>query len=156
MSLEEQGLSSAEVVRAELEIERSAQEKRFDSVDSRANTLLGFSGVITGLALNSKSVWALPAAAAAAAAAVLAASVVTPRSVDVINPRRLRLRYGGAPADITKRAVLDTRVGGYDQTQAILEGKVRRLRWTVRLVVVSILLAVVAVGVDTIVGGSGK
>jgi hypothetical protein len=81
---------------------------------------------------------------------------VTPRSVDVINPRRLRLRYGGAPADITKRAVLDTRVDGYGQTQAVLEEKIRRLRWTVRLVVASILLTVVAIGINTIVEGNAQ
>jgi hypothetical protein len=137
-------LPSLDAVRAELDIERSAQEKRNDTLDSRAGTALGFSGVLAGLALNSKSLWALPGALVAAAAAVVAASVVWPRMHNTIKPRALHGHYLARPLDETKRKLLDTRIVDYEKNQEQLKLKTERLRLSIKLLTAAVGLVVVA------------
>jgi len=43
---------SLDVIRAEVDLECSAQDRRSDSADSRAGLVLGFAGVIAGVALG--------------------------------------------------------------------------------------------------------
>ena len=78
---------SLEAIRAELDLERAALDKRGDSVDTRAGLVLGFAGVMAGLALGAKSLFALPGVAVAAVAAIQAARVFWPRYQSKINPR---------------------------------------------------------------------
>jgi len=138
---------SLDVVRAEFNIEAASQDKRGDTLDSRAGTVLGFSGVLAGLALNSKSPWALPGALVAAVAALLAAGVVWPRMYGTIGPRALTLEYLDKPAEATKRKVLDTRIDVYEKNQAQLKIKTKRLRWAIRLLTAAVLLVVGALGI---------
>ncbi|MFI7591112.1 hypothetical protein [Micromonospora sp. NPDC049359] len=135
---------SLDIVRAELDVERTAQEKRAETVDSRAGQVLGFAGVLAGLALNSKSGWALPGAVVAAAAATLVASILRPRMQAGIYPRGLYLGYINKKPDCTKRVVLDTRIADYESNKDQLDIKLNRLDWAVRLLVLAITLVVLA------------
>jgi hypothetical protein len=58
-----------------LDIEREIQTKRGDAADIRAGVVLGFSGALAALALNTKTLLALPGALTAVAAAVCATRV---------------------------------------------------------------------------------
>lgn len=144
-------LESMDVVRSELDVERAAQEKRSETVDSRAGIVLGFSGVLAGLALNSKSAWAVPGALVAAASAVIAASVLMPRMHANIQPRGLYGGYVTKPAEATKRAVLDTRIVDYESNKEQLDAKLGRLELAVGLLVTAIILVVLALGVATMI-----
>jgi hypothetical protein len=134
-----------------LDIERAAQDKRNDTVDSRAGAVLGFSGVVAGLALNSKSLWALPGALVAAIAAVVAASAVWPRSQETVKPRALHGRYMPRPPEETKRSILDTRIDHYETNQTELEKRLNRLKRSIQLLTAAVVLVVVALATALVV-----
>jgi hypothetical protein len=114
------------IIRAELDIEREAQDQRSASADTRAGLVLGFSGVIASAAVNSRSLLTLPGIGLAVVAAVLASTVFWPRLQRTVHPRALRNRYLAGPPDLIKLSVLDRRILDYEENQEQIKIKLVR------------------------------
>jgi hypothetical protein len=132
--------SSLDVVRTELDLERAIQDRRSESADSRAGIVLGFAGVVAGVALGSKSLLAIPGLIAAGVAAILAARVVWPQPQSTIDPRVLRLTYLAAPSSATALSVLDTRLKDYEFNQDQIKLKIKRLKTAIAALTVSVIM----------------
>jgi hypothetical protein len=147
----DQALPSLDVVREELEAERTALEKRSDGADTRAGIVLGFSGVMAGIAVNSKSGWAVPGLLVGVAAAVLAVRVVWPRTQTTIDPRALRGRYLAAPELRTKQAVLDTRIVDYEFNRDQVATKIKRLKAAYAALAAAVVLTLLGASLRLVV-----
>lgn len=126
------------IVRAELDIEREAQDQRSASADTRAGLVVGFSGVMASIAVNSRSLLTLPGLGLAVVAAVLATTVLWPRLQRTVNPRALRNRYLAGAPDLIKLAVLDRRILDYEENQEQIKIKVARLKRAIAVFVVAV------------------
>jgi hypothetical protein len=146
---------SLDVIRAELDIEATAQAKRGETADARAGVVLGSAGALAGLAVNAKIVQTLPGAVAALVAAVLAAGVFLPRLRDVVDPVELRRRYARQPAEITKLQVLDDRITDFAANEKPVAAKLNLLRWAIATLVVAILLVVGGAGGELLITTAG-
>lgn len=147
---------SMEVVRKELDAERDLQAKVADTADSRAGVVLGFSGAVAGLAVNSKVLLAIPGAILAAAAAVVAATVLWPRPKSTIDPMYLTTHYAAQDEDKTKKEVLQRRLVDYESNKDIPRSKVRRLKAAIGMLAGAIVLVVAGVTVQMIIDATTK
>jgi hypothetical protein len=151
MSGTEPEWKSINVVRKELDIERDLQAKIADTADSRAGVVLGFSGAVAGLALNSKILLAIPAAVVAAAAAVVAATVLWPRAASTVEPQYLTTNYAARDEVATKVEVHKRRLKDYDQNKDISKAKLGRLKAAIAMLAGAIVLAVAGVSTQLII-----
>jgi hypothetical protein len=127
------------IVRAELDIERGAQEQRSTSADTRAGLVVGFSGVMASIAISNRSLLSLPGLALAVIAAILAATVLWPRLQRTVNPRALRNRYLAGPPDKIKLSVLDRRILDYEENQEQIKIKIARLKRAITVFVAAVV-----------------
>jgi hypothetical protein len=137
---------SLDVIRAELDMEAATQTKRGEAADSRAGVVLGASGALAGLAVNTKVLQVIPGAVMALVSAVLAAGVLLPRMRNVIDPVELRRRYAPQPAATTKLQVLDNRIADFVKNEKIVAAKLNILRWAIGALAVAIVLVVCGAG----------
>jgi hypothetical protein len=115
------GLPSLALLAEEAAAELAAQERRGDSLDSKAGIMLGFSGVLVALSVSSLSgTLADIGASVAATAAVSAGVAFLPRSYPTLALRRLRDSYLTADEEFTRLRLLDTRIAMYQQTEKLL------------------------------------
>jgi hypothetical protein len=145
---------SIEVVRKELDLERDLQAKIADTADSRAGVVLGFSGAVAGLALNSKMLAAIPGAVVAAGAAVVAATVLLPRAKSTIDPKYLTTDYAARDAEETKKEVHKRRLADYESNKDIPDVKLGRLKVAIHMLVIAIVVAVGGVSIELIVNAA--
>jgi hypothetical protein len=134
-----------------LDTEREIQAKRGESADSRAGLILGFSGALAALALNTKTLLALPGALVAVAAAVCAMRVLWPRPQNTVDPVVMRRIFVAAPETDTKKAALDRRVADYEKNKEWINTKNQRLKVSISLLTTAIVLVVGGVGLRLIV-----
>jgi hypothetical protein len=126
------------IVRAELDIERGAQDQRSASTDTRAGLVLVFSGAMASIAVNSRSLLTLPGLVLAVVAAILAATVLWPRLQRTVSPRALRNFYLAGSPELIKLSVLDTRIEDYEVNQEQIKIKVARLKRSIIVFVVAV------------------
>ncbi|MGL5858346.1 MAG: hypothetical protein ACRC35_08080 [Angustibacter sp.] len=83
-------LPSLDIIRAELDIERELREKSSSSIDTKADLVLGSSGVVVGLGFDARpGIFVLLAQCAAAVAGGLSVLAFRPRVAGAISPRAL-------------------------------------------------------------------
>ena|SRR5690242_15330739 len=131
---------SLEQIEAEVERSREEQQKRNEALDAKAGTLLGFSGVLIGLAVGrSHSLWSLSGVIADGFAAVAAGIVhVAFGYPEIGNLPRLRPRYR-EPPEQTRLALVDTKIELYEPREKLLRTKA----WLVTASALLLMLAVV-------------
>ncbi|MGW9192873.1 hypothetical protein [Micromonospora chersina] len=147
---------SIEVVRKELDAERDLQAKIADTADSRAGVVLGFSGAVAGLALNSKMLAAIPGAVLAAAAAVVAATVLWPRPKSTLDPDYLTTHYAARDEDKTKQEVHKRRLTDYKANRDIPDFKLRQLKLAIGMLAGAIALGVAGISIQMIIDAITK
>lgn len=144
MEVEQVPFLSIDVIRAELDIEDAALTKTSEMADTRAGIVLGFTAALAALAAATPSVLVLPGTVAAVLSALAATSVLQPRRIAVIDPDMLRTRYAAAPEHVTKKVVLDTRLSGHAKDRAQVKLKTSRLRLSLTLLGVAVILTLLA------------
>lgn len=108
--------------------EHEAQQPHFDSLDSKAGILLGFSGALIALAPVGAPLLVDLGRGVAALAAGLALSTFWPRRYQILNLRILRDRYLAAEPAFTLRRILDTHISMFESNLRVLETKSHRLK----------------------------
>ena len=108
----------AEVVSSELE----AQDRRGDSIDTKAGLILGFSGVLAGIQVHGAGVTHLAAVSLDGLTAVVALFALLPRPFPGLAPRRIR-EYAPWTADQAKLQLMDTRIEIFETTRRKLNRK---------------------------------
>jgi hypothetical protein len=131
---------SLDVIRAELDERLADQDRKGTAFDGRAGLILGFGGVLIGLAPDDPSLLQLFGQIAAALAAGAAGWALWFRVSSALAVRPLRERYLMHEPKHTKLRVLDTRIMLYEQDEERLESKVRRLKLAVGLLAVAVVL----------------
>lgn len=117
-------LPSLELLFDEVAAELAAQERRGDALDSKAGIVLGFAGVIVGLAVQAlHGVLGEGGLAVAALAALCAGTAFVPRTFPTIGVLYLRQAYLTADVEFTRLRLLDTRIAMYQHTQRLLKQK---------------------------------
>ena len=119
--------SSLDVLIAINQNERHAQLSHFDSLDTKAGLVLGFSGVIAALGTDSESAFGVIAILAAALAGTAAVGSSWPRRFPSIDIGRLG-DYVGAEPSFTKLTLVDTFEVMNSEVSSLLELKSRRLK----------------------------
>jgi hypothetical protein len=133
-----------ELLAAEVVSELAAQERRSDALDSKAGILLGFAGVIVGLAAqDARDAFEDLGLAAAALSAALAGAAALPRSFPTMDVYALRQSYLTQDADVTRLRVLDTRIAMYRHTQQLLQKKARLVIWATAALGLAVVFAVI-------------
>lgn len=139
------GLPSLSLLAEEASAELAAQERRGDSLDSKAGILLGFSGVLVALSVSSlHGTLADIGASSAAAAAVFAGVAFLPRSYPTLALRRLRDSYLTADEEFTRLRLLDTRIAMYQRTEKLLAIKALLVTLAACALGVAVVLTVLA------------
>ena len=131
---------SLDVIRTELDIRLTEQERRGGAFDNRAGLVLAFGGVLIGLSPESPTVWHILGQVAAAIAAAIAGSALWPRVSGSVGPRQLRANYLMHDPEHTKLRLLDTRIWLYERDEERLETKVARLKIAVLVLASSVPL----------------
>jgi len=148
-------LPSLEVVGDEVRGALEAQERRAESLDTKAGLLLGIAGLLAGVTFRS-GVSVGPAVVAAlcldGVVAVLSLLAFRIRSYPVIKPARLR-DYIVDAADDTRLSVLDTRVTMFEETENELSSKARLVEWAVGGLLLAVVATAVAAGLSLDRGG---
>src|SRR4051812_27138556 len=103
------------------------QQSRSQALDSKAGGLLGFSGVLMGLAIGrAHSAWSLVGVVADGFAALAAGFVHLARGYPQLgNLPKLRERYLARPSQQTRMALLDIKVVVYEPRERVLRAKAR-------------------------------
>lgn len=136
-------LPSLELVASEVAAELTAQERRGDALDSKAGILLGFAGVIVGLAGQRLSGPVSDAGIAVGAlAAIAAGAAFLPRSFPALDPARLRESYLRADVEFTRLRLLDTQVAMHGYTQRLLGRKAKLVTAAALLLGLAVILTV--------------
>ena len=98
---------SLDVVRSEVDLRLREQERHGTAFDTRAGLILGFAGVLIGLARTDPSAIDMAASVTAAAAGLLAGSSLTVRQGMSLDVRALRDGHLRRDATATKLHALD-------------------------------------------------
>ncbi len=133
-------MPSLTLVLNSLERERDRQQDHFDSVDTKAGVVLGFSGVLAAIALEAWHPLELAALAVSLLASSFAVGAFWPRRLPVLEPRALR-RYLEAEERITQLTLVDTYLPMIEQARDVLDRKVRRLKGAMVLLGIAALAA---------------
>lgn len=136
-------MPSLGIIRDELNLRLSEQEHRATAFDGRAGLMLGFAGILVGLAADSPNIWQLIAQIIAVAAAGFAGWALWFRVSGAVGVRQLRERYLMEDAEYTRLKLLDTRIWLYEQDEKRLESKVFRMKWAVAFLGLSVIFMVV-------------
>lgn len=131
---------SLDVVRGELDARIAEQARGAAAFDTRAGLILGFAGVLIGLAPEDPRLCQLLAQIVAAAAAGVAVLALTFRVAGSIEPRAIRERYLLDDVETTRLRVLDTRIVLFERDEKRFESKVKRLRWAVWLLAIAVAM----------------
>lgn len=138
---------SLEVIRAELDLRLTEQDRRGAAFDSRAGIVIGSAGALIGLTAPPSNWVNLLAMLVAAGAVFAAAWAIWPRVAGAIDPRTVRNTYLTTDKEETQLRLLDTRIVLFEKDQARLEDKGRRVKWSALILGGAIL----AVGVGSMV-----
>jgi hypothetical protein len=122
------------------QLERQAQLSHFDSLDTKAGLVLGFSGVLIALGNDAASFLGIASILVAALAAGWAVAAFWPRGFPSIDPTRLG-EYAVSDLAFTQLTVVDTLELMVIETGSLLEMKSRRLKWALTTLSAAALLA---------------
>lgn len=131
---------SLDVIRAELDKRRQEQSQKAASFDTRAGLVLGFGGVLIGLAPAQTTALHLSGQVAAALAAAVAGWSLTFRVTGSVGPRALRDNYLTKAPEETQLRLLDTRSWLFELDEKRFEAKVERMKWAVWLLALAVAL----------------
>jgi hypothetical protein len=127
--------------------EREGQLRHFDSLDTKAGLILGFSGALAGLARAEG--WVVDIGRyAAVLSALVALLAFWPRGVDVLDLRVLRDLYVGSDPEFTKFRVLDTQIAIAENVAVVTQRKARFVKVSMGALVVAALLIAVGLGLE--------
>src|SRR5207247_5385782 len=127
-------------IREEVRIEREAQLRELDAIDSKAGIVLGFAGALAALAPFHYRTIVDVGRAVSIASALLALAAFWPYRFPVLELEPLRAGYLGADPRFTGVHLLDTRIAILNETRELLNPKLRRLRAAVIALVAATLL----------------
>jgi hypothetical protein len=119
--------AALEVVRAELDRAQASCEARSTGVDTKAGLLLAAAGVLIGFQANKATVVNGTAAIVAAVAGGLAIWALHPRRGQAVNPRVLYEAYLNQPSLDLRQEMIKGRLVVWEQDEAALSAKARRL-----------------------------
>lgn len=131
---------SLDVVRGELDARIAEQARGSAAFDARAGLVLGFAGVLIGLAPDDPQLSYLLAQIIAAVAAGVAGYSLTFRVAGAIEPRAIRELYLLHDLEATRLRVLDTRIVLFERDEERFARKVTCLRWAFGLLAISVAL----------------
>jgi hypothetical protein len=138
-------LPSLDLLDSESIRQLEVQERRSDSLDSKAGVVLGFAGVLVPLSIaNLHSNVAHVGTGFAALAALLASVGFFPRNSPALNLRHLRDTYLTAEEGFTRLRVLDTRIAMYERTNRRLQVKATAVSSSMAALAVAVIVTVVA------------
>jgi hypothetical protein len=145
---DQQDLPSLSILGQLVETERTAMSAHAESLDTKASVVLGFAGVLVGLAAGAHSTLSENALFQAGmgltvAAAVLATWAFVPRSFPVLELRPLRERYLIAPEAQTRLRLLDTQIEMTRQAADLVKRKGRRVQLSVTCLAGAVALIVI-------------
>ena len=89
----------------------------------------------------------------AIASAVLALGSYQPQASRSLDPKKLRAKYLGSPAQVTRYAVLDTLISNMTENDVVLRRNARLLEGAVSLLTVAVLLLAVGAAIGMITNG---
>lgn len=131
---------SLDLVAETIRHERELVVQHANSVDAKAGVVLGFAGAVTALASVGLNAWRIPGATTAAAAALWCLPLFKPQKYPAWRARGFRDRFLNAEPVFTKLRILDTEISMVDRATALLEANARRLDWSVRFLIGSVVL----------------
>lgn len=136
----DRGLPSVPLISAAADREREIQLRHFESLDTKAGLILGFSGVLIALTSDRVTVVALIARAIGVLAATVALAAFAPRGFPSIDIHVIRRRYLRTESKITELVLLDIRVAAITRGSWLLGRKVKRLRTATAVLVMALTL----------------
>lgn len=141
-------LGSLDELSGLVEIERQAQRRALDAMDTKAGVVIGFAAATSALAERGGPLL-LPGVVAAAIAAVLALLAFLPQPGIRIDPGRLRRAYLDQPARITQFDLMIQKSDAVERTKRVLRVKTLRLQ----LALWALLTAVALLTSGTLIAG---
>lgn len=120
-------LNSVDVLLGQAQVEREARGRLYEGIQTRAEVVLGFAGVVATLARGTSALL-VTGRALAAAAGLAALWALLPRLRTDLEIRDYRDRYGAAEAGFTKVALLDGLIGAWEQLRVAAQIAAVRLR----------------------------
>ena len=135
-------LPSLHVLVVAVRAQREQQLGHFESLDTKAGVVVGFSGAIAALAKDVEQVVAKVGVASAVVAAALAVLSFWPRGQPVFELRRLRDTLLTLAPEVTELRLLDTEIAMAEEASRLLAGKARWLRAALLALVASVALLV--------------
>ncbi len=133
-------MPSLDYLSGEIQTEREAYVRHFDSLDTKAGVLLGFSGILVSLATSLGSPIGALAGLAALLAVVFALFAYVPREAPALDVLHVREQYLAADERFARLHLLDTKIHMIREFAGILSEKALRLRIGLVLLAVSALL----------------
>lgn len=116
------------------------QAHRGDAIDTKTGLLLGFAGVLAGLATGRDRSWPADVAIIVAiGSALLATWAFFPRAYPAIAPREWRRRFLHTPAFEVRFRYLGYPIYRYEETEIRLRMKVLRLRLALGFLAAAVL-----------------
>ncbi len=149
-------LPSLALILAQVGSERETTNSHAESLDTKAGVVLGFAGVLVGLAATVPPSDAHRLAfhvglGMGVLAAVLGAAAFFPRRYPVLEPAVLR-QFLASREDETRLALLDTQIDMIEDIASLVKRKGRR----VQLAVIALTIAAAMVVVGTLVAGGAN
>lgn len=135
---------SLEVIAAEVQREREAQLRHFESLDTKAGIVLGFAGVLVALGGRAGTLLGALGQITAAVGALLAVAAFFPRVYPVLRLRHLRDRYLQSERGFTELHLLDTYILMAEEASYLL----RRKAWWLKLAAALLAAATGILGIE--------
>lgn len=141
------------LVRDELDLLIAEQERRGASLDTKAGLLIGFGGVLVGVAPRDTGGWQLIGQIVVLLSIGVGLYAIFPRISGGLSPRALRDRYLMADPATTRLSVLDTRIWMFEEDENRLRRKLLRMRIAVWTLVAGVVLLVLGSALNAMSGG---
>ena len=136
----EGGTRSLQVLSEEVRVERDAQLRHFDALDSKAGVMLGFAGALVALAPVGLNVIVDLGRAAAVVGGLAALWAFWPRDYGLIAVGALRQKYLFADPAFTRVSLLDSHILSIEALGKALHEKGLRLKAALSAIAIATFL----------------
>lgn len=137
-----------------VEVERQAQRRALDSMDTKAGVVIGFAAATSALAERG-GLLLLPGVAIAAVSAVLALLAFLPQPGIHINPARLRRAHLHQPARVTRFDLLIQKSAAVEHAGQVLRVKTLRLQLALWALLTAVVLLLAGTMIASLTGQGG-
>lgn len=143
-----QSFPSVGLIAAEAKAELESQMRHFESLDTKAGLVLGFSGVLVAVSGAAGGPWLTSARLIAGLAAGVALMAFVPRRFPALDVRALRDEYIRAEESFTRMTLIDTRIEMTSEAASTIQKKA----WLNKIGLALLLASVVVLAAGTILG----